>query len=239
MYMDINSMNQLIDKYVGSKQFAWSASTAKSERHRLYAIAIHLTGNPVQLWEALAEYKPYSRLTIWTRVTDFHNWMIEEGIINDKRNPFKEWRKKNAKAFRNVYTRKVPSISFEATKARINTIGDDSVRAKALQLLTGGLRFAESGHISDGICTGKGGKKRRVYVEENGLSCNHSRLYRALRHVGLTPHGLRKICLNELVRKGMGPFDLMKFAGWSSLTTAQSYIEANDSNIEKLVGELK
>lgn len=224
----------MIEQYLDSKKLAWSETTKRSERARLNAVSAYLTGNPNDLWEAIKDKGPYTRLTVWTRVTQYWQWMLDEGLKNGK-NEYKVWREKNAKVFKNTYVRTKPEITFDEAKRRIQALSDRDVREKAIQLLEGGLRFNESNSISDGTVLGKGGKTRRVYVSSGTSNVSYGRVYAALKRIGIRPHDLRKLFLSRVVESGANEFELCEIAGWSNLNTASSYIKVNSKRIEQLV----
>lgn len=215
-------MKSIIQKYIQDKKLAWAPSTLQSEAHRLNAVADVLDGDAARLWTALETLGPYSRLTTWSRVCDFMDWAHSEGLIENA-GSYRAFRKKNAKQFKNVYTPKTPSFTFEEATRRIDTLAP-SIRAKALQLLNGGLRYTESFTLKGGKVVGKGGKNREVFTEEASYSGSYRTFLRALHSVGLTPHMLRKICATRLAREGLREADLCKVFGWSSFKTASSYI---------------
>lgn len=214
-----------ISQYLESKRFAWAARTLLNEGYRLRGMAEQLeTLEPVQLWEhLLANLSPYSRVTTWVRVTDFAEWSIQQGLMAGP-NRYAEFRARNAKAFKNVYTPKLPKISFQEAEARIMTLEDEDVRDKALQLLRGGLRYTESLSVNDGRVVGKGGKVRDVYVGATNYKRSYATLQRRLREIGLTAHTLRKLCASQLARDGMREADLCEAFGWASFQTAKIYL---------------
>lgn len=218
-------MKAYIDAYIKDHELAWSKSTQKSERYRLAPLAEFLNGDPELLWEKIQGYKPYTRNTVWVRVTDFWGWVHKGEAIN----PYAIWREKNARQFKNTYQRKTPKISYEEARARIETIPDGRIRNKAYQLLFAGLRWAESLSLSAGSSSvlGKGNKVRDIVVPEitgeiyDGPYWN---FWKALTDVGLKPHDLRKIRATDLLRKGMDLPTLCETMGWSRMDTAMSYL---------------
>lgn len=159
------------------------------------------------------------------------------GAVATGVNVYDEWRKENARVFRNVYEKKKPTISYEEARAKCESL-QEPARSKALQLLSGGLRYTESSTLRDGQVVGKGGKVRNVYCLPTGANRqNYQAFRRALGRVGLKPHDLRKIFLTRLVEKGVNQFELCEVAGWSSIATASSYINVNKSRLASLVRE--
>ena len=220
---------EIVTLYLKDKETGWAPSTMRSETLRLTSWAEHLDGNPETLWKAIQELAPYTRVTIWTRVSDFWGWAIENGHVPGP-NPYKAWRKKNGKRqFKHAYNPKRPDTTFEEAKARIQGLSDSGVRKKALELLYGGLRYTESFTYQPGSKTvvGKGSKRRRVYIPEipggSYQGCYRTFL-RRLKEIGLTPHVLRKLAATELARRGLREFDLCEVMGWASIETAKIYV---------------
>jgi site-specific recombinase XerC len=233
-------MNTLIDSYLDSKKYAWAPTTLTSERHRLNAIKDYLTGNPETLWNSLQDRAPYTRLTIWTRVSDFYDWLIEEGKVKGV-NEYKKWRKKNAKVFKNVYVPTKPEMSFEEAFRLINTIERIDIRRRALEILGSGTRFSESGQVKESKVYGKGSKVRNVYqpkIQGETYTGSYQEFRRALDKVGLKPHDLRKLFLTKLVEMGANEFQLCEVAGWNSIQTASSYIKVNSEKTRMLVEQI-
>lgn len=231
-------MKELIKAYIDDKRHAWSATTKRSEHARLNAIAAVLTLPPSKLWGRLSHLNPYSRVTAWTRVCTFYDWLIENNHVDFPFNPYRAWRKVNAKQFKHVYRRKLPKIDYKEAKRRIeNDILDREIRQKALELLSNGTRYSESNTTTSAnqrwpddssTVIGKGGKERRVYgqksQEAEAFQKSYSTVLRALKGIGLTPHMLRKIFATHLARSGFKEADLCHVMGWTSFETARSYI---------------
>lgn len=213
----------MINAYIKSKEHAWAESTKRSELYRLTSLEKVIDGNPLTLWNHIEKtYKPYTRSTIWTRVTEYWDFSHKGS------NPYRAWRKTNAKQFKNVYEKKTPKISYEEATEKIDKLPIKEDRVKALQLLKGGLRWSESFTINEeGYVKGKGSKVRKVFVYSTTYSRNYTTFYNALNSVGLKPHDLRKIKATELLKQGMSINDLCHVMGWEDMKTAMSYISAS------------
>jgi integrase len=229
-----------IKQYLESKKLAWANSTQRSERYRLLSLASVLTGEPHVLWSHLEAVgmAPYTRVTAWTRVTEFWQWMLDEGKVQG-RNEYQKFRKTNARLFKNTYNRQPARYSFKQAVSRISRIRQDILRTAAEKLLTNGLRISEIRNLRDGQVTGKGNKSRKYFGQVIGVSVPEHQLREALGRVGLKPHDLRKICASELVKRGASPFELREIMGWSSVETAMSYVKLEDKRLEQLVKSLK
>jgi integrase len=224
-------MKNLIKQYVDSNKLSWSPTTQKSELARLMALAPQLDGDPETLWAALQVYKPYTRITTWTRVVAFWDW------CGKKSNPYRQWRKTHSRLFKNAYTKERLDITYEEAEKRIETIMDQRIRNTAIDILKSAQRSSEAltHRAPDGMVIGKGNKRRPDFRPElSGPSYDgpYITFYRALKKVGLKPHTLRKLALTRLVDKGATAYDLMEVAGWSSVQTASSYIQPK--NIDRL-----
>lgn len=234
-------MTNLLEEYFTSKKYAWSPSTFKSERYRLLTISPLIDGIPERLWESLKDKAPYSRLTTWVRACDYYDWLLEEGH-KEGINPYRKFKKRNRRLFKNAYKRKTPKITYQEAIKRIQTISDNAVREKAMELLTNGFRYTESFFQDQDGVTGKGNKWRRTFKECEGKSSDYkesyTKFYRALRKIGLRPHDLRKLFATECYRKGLSEVDLCEVMGWSSFETARSYIAAKkEEDIKRIIHE--
>jgi hypothetical protein len=216
---------KLIEQYIASKANAWSPATLKSELHRLRSVADHLNGDAEALWAAIQHLKPYSRLTLWTRVTAF--WA---DMFPNQPNPYDVFRRANANWFKNAYQRKKVPLTYEEAKALIYGISDAGVRGHALTILLSAVRYAESNQPAqpDGTLLGKGAKVRTDLRPDGAKPFERSycTFLRALKaSTGLTPHALRKLALTHAAERGAQAQDLMEMAGWSSIVTASWYLQ--------------
>lgn len=233
-------MKHLIDMYLADHTNAWSDSSKRSESARLRSLG-DLLGQPADtVWKALMarQQKPYTRVTTWTRLCAFTTWAIDNGHAPGP-NPYQAFRRKNAKLFKHAYQRKIPDVTFQEALARIARIQDEDTRGKALDLLKSGMRYAESFTFNGREVVGKGGKPRRVYLSQPA-GAHYSASYRTFLNrlkqaTGLKPHDLRKIALNNFLKNGARIEQLQEIAGWSSMTTASSYVKARDEEVQALV----
>lgn len=223
------ALGKKILEYIEENKNAWTPATQRSTRYALQGCAAHLDGKPETLWNYLkAHQAAYTRVTTWTRVVKFWGWLKGE---NGSRNPYSEFRERNAQLFKHTYIRRPSSIAFRDAKARCERIEDRTARKKALELLYTGMRLTESSTYKDGLVVGKGGKVREIlsmpHIEGESFSKSEHTFRRRLRQVGLKPHELRKVMANKCHKAGMTEFDLCQTFGWESLETAKSYISAS------------
>lgn len=222
----------LIEKYIESKQEAWSPTTLRSELSRLMAHSNDACcTNVSELYgELKVTMKPYAIKTTLVRLGEFRQWLIDGGYVADKKNPFKVFLKTNANKFKNAYKTEVIEITYEEAKAKIELIEQSALRIAALQLLEGGLRSCELGTIGYdyGYITGKGGKRRQLFLRPqlsaSAFRGSYNQLYYALRKIGLKPHMLRKLCASRFARQeGVDDIDIMEAFGWNSIETSKRY----------------
>lgn len=233
----------LIKQYLESYKDVWSELTLKTETSRVKQVAKLIEHTPSEAWATILNYKPYTRRIMWCRLCSFYDWLLEEGYLSGK-NPYKKWQVRNRRLFKNAYQKTLPDMSFEEAERRINTIEDQALRQKALQLLYTGLRWSESfdeqaiekksvGETLPQV-TGKGGKKRPVFgildqvpkAKKSSLTpIKHGRMWYTLKKIGLSPHMLRKLFATKLAKNGLGPIELCRVMGWDKFQTAESYIQ--------------
>jgi len=229
-------MQSLYEEYLDAKRLAWSESTLKSERRRLSRYFYVLEEGPAALWDATKTLAPYSRKTLFIRVSAFYDWAVTTNQLTE--NPYKQWMAEHARLFKYVYNQKTPTLSFREAEEAVLTIPCKASCLKALQLLGGGLRWNESFNIDDGSCTGKGGKVRKVFADPISYPFSYTHFRKHLAAVGMKPHDLRKIRATDLARSGLREVDLCKVFGWSNLNTAKAYIAPiNDQKLKELMNE--
>lgn len=158
-------------------------------------------------------------------MTDFWQWLIDSGHQAGV-NLYEKFRKENARLFKHTYQPTHPTLTFQEAIERVNQIEDGGARSLALQILGSGSRWIEA--IQSGTeVTGKGSKVRRVYkpgTSEEPYTGSYGSFRRALGHVDLKPHELRKLCATRLVAEGLKEADLLKVMGWTSMETAKFYL---------------
>jgi site-specific recombinase XerD len=236
------NISKNIAAYIADKSLSWAPSTLRNEEIRLQGLAGVLDGEPVALWNELQSrgMSKYSVVTTWTRVTDFWQFLVDSKLVEGSTNEYSEFRRKNKRQFKNAYEQKTCELTFDETLQLVQSIARPESRAKALQLLNGGLRYTESLSVVDGSVIGKGSKVREVYVDNcDGFTVSYRTFLRDLRAVGLKPHDLRKVFLTALVRDGANEFELMEAAGWSSMAPARSYINVNKDSLRARVRRIQ
>lgn len=223
---------ELVEAYVGSKKFAWSKATQRSERARLLANLELLNEGPDAV-VAKSSLKAYSLKTLFMRageLADFANYAP---------NAYKSYLKDNALLFKNVYERVSVKVSFDEARERVTKITDAKVQRVALAILASGLRANEAlSYDGSGQVLGKGAKRRDVFIDDNlaAEGVSYMQLYRGLKTVGLKPHDLRKLAATKLAGCGIREADLMAVFGWSSMQTASYYLQTkNKSELKALV----
>lgn len=230
-------MQTLIRDYIDSKTLSWSPTTIKKESHRLLGLAQKIDGSPEKLWKEfeVRGFKPYTKKTAWISVSRLWDWAIEECRLPSP-NPYKKWKNRHQRLFKNVYDKKIPDITYNEVAKKLSEIEDPVIREQAFCLLDHGMRVGEYNTWSDGCVIGKGEKPRKTFgssTPEGDLK--YWRFYKALKKIGLKPHDLRKIRATDLVKHGVSEADLCKIFGWASFETASSYLAPKqDMTLEAL-----
>lgn len=230
-------MKDKLEAYLKEMEYRWSDTTKVSVRYSLTRLLPVLDGDPVSLWKHLEPMAAYSRVTTWSRVGNFWDFVSPEAP-----NLYKDFRRKNARLFKDQYVRRTPKDGVKEAKEKIDQITDPAIHKKAMELLFTGMRWAESFTIKDGFVTGKGGLKREVFmpvIEGPMYKGSYRTFLRALLDVGLKPHMLRKINLTECVNSGANIFELQKLAGWKNLESARSYISVKNERLRDIVESVR
>lgn len=216
-------MKDFVQKFLDMKKLAWSESTYKNEAARIKKYGNMLDGNALALHETMKELKDYTRVSIWNRMIEVYD------LVNKQNNPYREFKEKNARLFKNYYFRKQVDISHEEAKNIINSLEDMEVSSKAMDLLRTGLRYSESQSEAAGLVLGKGAKYRKVFRPSNTQPVKFPRHYttfaRKLKAVGLSAHKLRKLAATRLAEQGAKEADLLRVFGWESFETAKFYLQ--------------
>ena len=235
-------MNQ-VDEYISSKQLSWSKTTITTERSRLRAHVVHVDSNPEIVYKKLSEtMKPYTIKTTFIRLGEFYQWLMETGQRQMGINPWKRFMESHANLFKHVYQSERLEITYDEAKSKILSIQVESLRTAALQLLEGGLRSCELSTFDGNSVTGKGGKRRMVFLRpglaEFRFTGTYPELYGALKAVGLKPHTLRKLCATAFgSQAGVNDIDIKEVFGWESIETSAKYRQPKRQ--EQLAGLLK
>jgi len=201
-------------------------------------------GKPEKIIEALSGlYKPYTLKIVLTRLADLESWAIMEGKLTPPAF-MAELLRRCYRRLQNSYQKERLSVTYETAGKLIEAISCPEVRAHAKAILQTGLRFRESVtlDLDERTVIGKGGKKRPVFnldVVTPNKAMEYHTFRRGLATVGLKPHTLRKLAATRFA-KLLDPVDLLRTMGWTSMNTAQLYIqEANDEVIaQKLKGAI-
>lgn len=226
-------MLDLISAYLKENELAWAPKTLILKRQILSYHKEVITGDPKVLWERISQTQTgLTRVTTWQTICGFWDF-AKKGEAN----PYREFRKKNARLFKDQYVRKTTSETMKGAREKIESITDPSIKRKALELLLTGMRWSESLTYKDGMIVGKGNLPRKVdlpKIDGPELTCHYRTFIRALEDVGLKPHALRKIYLTECVNSGANVFELQQMAGWKSLQSALSYINVDQARLQTL-----
>ncbi len=226
-------MKQYVDQYLEAKSLSWSLSTQKSEAARLRKHSQFLELGPqAHFLKFKGKLGAYTLKTLFIRLSDFNQWLVDQNLV--KKNEYRAFMKSHERLFKHVYEKEKLSIDYHEAKKRIYAISDLRIREKAEQLLRSGARWSESKSLdSDGMVTGKGGKKRKLFnVEPIDFKLSYSTFIQRLKsETGLKPHSLRKLLATELSNQGFSDADLMQVFGWSSMQTAASYTQSKREEV--------
>lgn len=227
----------IIDQYIESKRHKWSETSLKTERARLNNI--DLTKSPKDLMDCFTGKSLYSAKTLMIRLSDLHDFMVKSGLTG-KPNQYKEFLDNNYR-FKNAYKKQELDVTKADAALRISRLKNPQVVEWAQYLLNTGIRLSEMDTVSPNgqywEVTGKQGKSRKVYLAPPASRPPYKyTLQRELSKVGLTPKMLRKLFASSLDQNKVGLKDLMKIMGWSSVQTADSYLQSsNDSKLQEIV----
>ena len=218
----------MIDAYLKYHEFSWAPATLRAAG---YTLGRYMNPPPQyaeQLWKDLEHLAPYARNTAWIRCAHYYEWLIENRTVHGE-NQFKAFAKKHKRLFRGAYRPEKLTVTFQEAEKLVASLPDGDIRRTALRMLYGAQRWSDTA-CGDGLVVGKGNKVRQDYSPETlrGPSAAYSRVYKALKALGLKPHTLRKLALNKMVDKGATVADLMEVAGWSSMSTAASYLQPKE-----------
>ncbi len=181
--------------------------------------------------------------TIFIRLSDYNQWLIDTRQSKAKVNVYREFMKKNANLFKYAYKKEKIDIDFSEAMRRIEAMKDVRVKEKALQLLTTGARWDESTTLDkDGFVIGKGKKRRKLLNSSHvDFKLSYSSFGKILKQeTGLKPHSLRKLLATELANNGLSPADIKQIFGWECISTADSYFQSKRddelaSKIDKII----
>lgn len=227
-------METLKQRYLASKENAWSYASYKSEASRLASIPEeYLPNDPAGFYRycTIQSYKPYTVKTLFIRASQLagFGWPNQE-------NKFAKFMQENARLFKNAYTPKRPQMTFNEAVALIKANMAPELAAQAFALLSSGLRISEANNVKNGVVIGKGSKPRQVHNTPEVRIVPHQ-LRKALRPLGLTPHSLRKLAATRAVELGAREAELLAMFGWNSMQTASLYVTA--ANTAGLAAKLK
>lgn len=222
-----------IEKYIESQENAWTSTSFKTELSRLRAHSTLVTGQPSDLHEGLKR-KGLSGSTIKTvfvRVADYWGWLNR---LRNEDNPYHLYMEKHARVFKRVFVKQVVNMSFDEALSKLEqaTMAPER-KAYLVSLLNTGARVSELENVgADQHITGKGGKSRFVPdAKQQSMPCSHVTLWRELkRHVGLTPHDLRRLFATKMKQAGMDIKDIASLLGHSNIQTTFKYLQSETNN---------
>lgn len=247
------SLKAEIATYLDKKEGLWAVSTIKSARARLNSLA-EAGFDPEEVFHSWykAGYSLY-----YIKQTFIVASRFEEEMLGT--NFFKNFLEKNRSTFRQCYTNKTSILKRSEFESHLNWIRTARPALYNLLVLMAnlGLRLSEALSVkwtdftNDGFLrvTGKGGKVRLVPVktkmnlnENTTLSVAGqvtSSQYRSFFKTllpGYTPHDLRAMYANELVRvPGLTLYDAAMVLGHSDIRTTQKYLRSDLNRVKEIL----
>ena len=244
-----------IHAYIEVKSRGWSINTQRAEVARLRSLLPLLDKHgldPESVYNDLVQMgrAAYSIKTAFIRlkaVLDFCN-DFNLVVVKNKRdvlsrvNPFATYMMYTApNRFKtaNVYRPRISPLNYDEIKEAVQreTRFDEATRATLTFLLSSGLRSSELYKLEKSLdgnwfIKGKGGKIRTVFATppKNYDLVSRPKVVRALTKLRLTPHHLRKAFATKLAESGLPGHELQTVMGWSSLITAQNYLQQTSTD---------
>ncbi len=235
--------SEVIEAYLEIASRSWSLSTQVSEASRLRALLPLLQEHgfsPDAIYGGLSTQGvgAYTIKTAFIRLSKVYDFVVDLNLVDKHTNPFKSYMKHTApNKFKtsNVYKPKVVPLTYEQLKVEVDLVADSVLKDTLRFMMQSGLRIHEVYKVQKSIdgnffVQGKGGKMRPVMTAPPAVLASKGVVQKTLMKFGLTPHALRKLAATKLAASGMVVSDLQQVFGWSSLQTAQSYIQQTDSN---------
>lgn len=245
---------EVIELYQEYKSMGWADSTKRSEKARLNTIAKLVTKigvfDPAAIFQHLKDQgkKPYTITTTMVRIADLEQWAFDQGLLPGTTQPqCTDFCRRHLRSYRQrAYTRKAPSITYEAAQEKVSKISCQETRRFAQILLATGVRYFEGAQVSSdpkAKITGKGGFDRRAFnvpkdIKLGGLigMCYGTFLTRLKKATGLKAHDLRKLAATRLAQNNIPIHELMQIMGWKSVETVKSYLQViDDDALEKKI----
>lgn len=235
----------VVEAYLEVSSKGWAINTQIVEAARIRTLIPMLEKfglDPESLYlelikQGLAAYTIKAKFIRLKRLADFCKTVgLYEGL-----NPFETFMKYTApNKFKkaNVYKPKAVQYNYDEVKTLIlETFEDEtSIKDSLLFLLNTGLRISELYKLEKSVdgkyfVVGKGGKIRPVLFSppQQGIIARN-KLVKALVKLKLTPHQVRKLTATKLANSGILAHELQEIMGWSSITTAQIYLQQTSTN---------
>lgn len=245
------TIKQLIDAYIESKSVGWSLSSQRTEASRLYNTIDMLEQyglNPFKIYNELQKtMRAYTIKTIFIRISSLIDFGLKYELLDGRLNQFREFMStiapNNFKTV-NVYKKKHLSTNFDEAYNNILNITNDIVKDTLIYLLKTGLRISELYKIKNDngeyFVKGKGGKIRQILFEPPKTIASLYQIRLELSKLNLTPHDLRRLCATHLINNKLNVNEVQQVFGWSSIATANNYIQqVNNNELKtKIIGVL-
>ena len=243
-----------VEAYLEVASRGWSMSSQTSEAARLRKLVPLLEQygfNAESIYNELYKtMSAYTMRTIFVRLKRLYDFCVKMELLptGAANNPFEHYMTivaPNKFKMANVYKPKEVGSNYTTIKAKIKSLVDADIRASLLFLLQTGLRVSElyklqqDTLIGNWYVKGKGGKLRSVMFTPPEKIVSKWAMQKELIKLSLTFHSLRKLAATQLANSGLTANDLQIVFGWSSINTAQSYLQkTSDEKLKQKLNEV-
>lgn len=243
-----------VEAYLEVASRGWSMSSQTSEAARLRKLVPLLEQygfNAESIYNELYKtMSAYTMRTIFVRLKRLYDFCVKMELLptGAANNPFEHYMTivaPNKFKMANVYKPKEVGSNYTTVKAKIQSLVDADIRASLLFLLQTGLRVSELYKLQQDTLTGnwyvkgKGGKLRSVMFTPPEKIAGKWAMQKELVKLNLTFHALRKLAATQLANSGLTANDLQTVFGWSSINTAQSYLQkTSDEKLKQKLNEV-
>lgn len=243
-----------VEAYLEVASRGWSMASQSSEAARLRKLVPILEQcgfNAETIYNELFKtMSPYTIRTTFVRLKRLYDFCVRMELLPSgaANNPFEHYMTivaPNKFKMANVYKPKEVGSNYTSVKAQIQSIVDAGTRASLLFLLQTGLRVSELYKLQQDTLTGnwyvkgKGGKLRSVMFAPPEKIAGKWAMQKELVKLKLTFHSLRKLAATQLANSGLAANDLQTVFGWSSINTAQSYLQkTSDDKLKQKLNEV-
>lgn len=225
-------------EYQQSKVNLWKETTIRSTISRIRTAMGFSYKEPQKLLTEMknAGYNLYGIRTTFITLGDYL-------AFSGRENPYPAFLKANSQVFRNAYRDKYTDLSWQTFESILEK-APQNLRLPLALLGFSGLRISELHSYNGTHVIGKGGKQRQVHVPQGFagrkvLVSTHS-VRRYLKVTcGATPHALRKLAADKMIRNGIDIKTLQVILGHEDISTTQRYLRPMEkSKLEEKLNDI-